>query len=266
MSTKIHGARGEAVGIMNGAYFVSRTELVQWVNQLNISLSKIEECASGAAYCQIIECMYPGTVQVSKLNTSAKLEYEYLKNYKILQNAFSKIGISKVIPIEKLVKGKYQDNLEFLQWLHSYYCSHFPQAASENAVPSDVSVSSVSEKPSDPFVLRTVVDDQNSNKTKTTTTPAAAKRPVSQSSASAKKTVSSGVSASELAALKEENSELRVTVQGLEKERDFYFGKLRDIEILCQTREGSKQGEDALLDDVRKVLYATEEDFAAIDE
>jgi len=29
-------------------------------------------------------------------------------------------------------------------------------------------------------------------------------------------------------------AELKLTVDGLEKERDFYFKKLREVEILCQ--------------------------------
>ena len=44
-----------------------------------------------------------------------------------------------------------------------------------------------------------------------------------------------------------------MTVEGLEKERDFYFGKLRDIEVLCQ------EGEDVpVVKSILEILYATE--------
>ena len=53
---------------------------------------------------------------MSKLNWTAKQDYEFLNNYKVLQDAFKKNHISKPIPVERLVKCKMQDNLEWLQW------------------------------------------------------------------------------------------------------------------------------------------------------
>ncbi len=52
-------------------------------------------------------------------------------------------------------------------------------------------------------------------------------------------------------------SEMRLTVDGLEKERDFYFGKLRDIEVLCQEHDG-QEGESTITKSIMDILYATE--------
>lgn len=54
----------------------------------------------------------------------------------------------------------------------------------------------------------------------------------------------------------------QLVVDGLEKERDFYFGKLRDIEVMCQENEDGNPIIQKILD----VLYATEEGFAPPDE
>lgn len=43
-------------------------------------------------------------------------------------------------------------------------------------------------------------------------------------------------------------------MEGLEKERDFYFGKLRDIEVMCQECEDG----NPLIQKILDVLYATE--------
>jgi RP/EB family microtubule-associated protein len=50
--------------------------------------------------------------------------------------------------------------------------------------------------------------------------------------------------------------ELKMTVDGLEKERDFYFGKLRDIEVMCQECDNSQT--TSIIQKILEVLYATE--------
>jgi hypothetical protein len=37
----------------------SRTELIQWLNELlQVNYTKVEQCGSGGAYCQIIDSIY----------------------------------------------------------------------------------------------------------------------------------------------------------------------------------------------------------------
>ena len=88
-------------------------------------MSKIEQCATGAVYCMVIDKIYPGTFNMSKVNWQAKFDYQYMDNYKILNIAFKKNGIQKVLDVDKLIKAKYQDNLELCQWLKKYYDLHY---------------------------------------------------------------------------------------------------------------------------------------------
>lgn len=77
---------GDTIGIMEGAFFVGRGELLSWVNDtFGLGLTKVEQCATGAVYCQIIDAIYPGTVSMSKVRWQAKHDYEFVENYKVLQ-------------------------------------------------------------------------------------------------------------------------------------------------------------------------------------
>ena len=49
--------------------------------------------------------------------------------------------------------------------------------------------------------------------------------------------------------------EMRLSIEGMEKERDFYFGKLRDIEVVVQEYSDT---DDAFASKILDVLYATE--------
>ena len=50
-------------------------------------------------YCQVMDAIYPGTFSMAKVKWGAKFDYEYVENYKVLQNAFDKNGIKKHIDV-----------------------------------------------------------------------------------------------------------------------------------------------------------------------
>jgi len=58
---------------------------------------------------------------MSRVNWAAKSSHEYVGNYKLLQKAFTKNKVQRYVDVDKLIRGKYQDNLEFCQWLKAFF-------------------------------------------------------------------------------------------------------------------------------------------------
>jgi RP/EB family microtubule-associated protein len=107
---------------MEGAFFVGRKEIMDWVNSnLDLNLAKVEDTANGAIACQFLDIMHPGQVPMHKVNWAAKQDFEFVANYKILQTCFSKLGIEKHVDVDRLITGRYMDNLEFMQWFKKFY-------------------------------------------------------------------------------------------------------------------------------------------------
>eukprot|EP00072_Mus_musculus_P035188 XP_006503688.1 PREDICTED: microtubule-associated protein RP/EB family member 3 isoform X3 [Mus musculus] len=75
---------------------LSRHDMLAWVNDsLHLNYTKIEQLCSGAAYCQFMDMLFPGCVHLRKVKFQAKLEHEYIHNFKVLQAAFKKMGVDK---------------------------------------------------------------------------------------------------------------------------------------------------------------------------
>lgn len=51
---------------------------------------------SGAAYCQFMDMLFPGCILLKKVKFNAKLEHEYIHNFKVLQAAFKRMNVDKV--------------------------------------------------------------------------------------------------------------------------------------------------------------------------
>lgn len=232
----------------------------------------------GIAYCQILDSIH-GDVSLGKLRWDAKAEYEYVVNFKILQAAFNKHKLDKAVPVERLVKCKMQDNLEFLQWMKRYWDTYFPGGEYDavgrrhgaSVGPAQTSVGPPRSKP--------MVRKPPPGAPAPSASSGYARAPVKTSSGAGPK-VLGGVSGPTRAAggnnavndsvindLTSQLGDLKVSVDGLEKERDFYFNKLRDIEIIVQESltaaeaQGQVIEEDDVLKQIQAILYSTEEGF-----
>ncbi|KAG2942878.1 hypothetical protein PC119_g1249 [Phytophthora cactorum] len=289
----------QSMSLMDGTYFVGRKEILDWINNLcAINLSKVEQTCTGAVACQILDAMYPGKVQMSKVDWAANKDYEYIQNYKVLQKAFMQLKIDKHVEVDRLVRGKYQDNLEFMQWFKAFYernasgQPYDPVAQREKgkggaqytqkfggggtsapAAPlrRKVGAATTSRVGRTPPGAPTAAGAARTARTST----GATRRPTGNagSTAPSEADTEAAVAAAtaplekeleELTAnneaLTNESGELRAMVESLEKERDFYFNKLRKVEIMLQSADDTEA--NPLAQAIFKVLYATEEGAA----
>merc|ERR1719471_2528564 len=69
--------------------------------------------------------LFPGSVMMKKVKLRTNLEHEYIQNFKILQAAFKKMHVDKIVPVDKLVKGRFQDNFEFIQWFKKFFDANY---------------------------------------------------------------------------------------------------------------------------------------------
>ncbi|TMW42962.1 hypothetical protein DOY81_011959, partial [Sarcophaga bullata] len=71
---------------------LSRHDMLAWVNDcLQAQFSKIEELCTGRLIAQFMDMLFPGSI----------------------------------IPIDKLIKGRFQDNFEFLQWFKKFFDANY---------------------------------------------------------------------------------------------------------------------------------------------
>merc|ERR1719320_448564 len=147
--------------------------------------------------------LFPGSIQVKKVKFNTKLEHEYINNFKVLQAAFKKMNVDKIVPVDRLVKARFQDNFEFLQWFKKFFDANYGG------------------QDYDAVGMR------------------GGEEVGSGGGARAANGGSNLAAQQQIEDLNTQVMEMKLTVEGLEKERDFYFGKLRDVEVMCQKNEAT---------------------------
>ena len=214
----------------------------------------------------------PEDLPMSRVKFNVNTEYAYLQNFKILQSmyqrrllcrvglaytflqdAFTKHGIERPVPVEALVKCKMQDNLEFLQWSKRYWDQYYPGGEYDALARRKGAGGASAATAPTPVSSRTSGAGAGAtNAARRGTTP------TTTSAARGARAPTGGASAVVLA----ENTQLKQTVEGLERERDFYFSKLRDIELLLQQAIEQdpeiEKADDGLVKSIQTILYSTE--------
>lgn len=267
---------------------LSRHDMLNWVNScLQAEYKKIEELCNGAAYAQLMDLLFPGSTQLKKIKFRTNLEHEYIQNFKIVQAAFKKVSCDKEIPVNRLVKARFQDNFEFLQWFKKFFDANY-DGREYNAleVRGNIPLGSIATGPgaarstglgavpsTRPVSARTATSTSSVSGAHHTTGAAAAggAHHTSPSSGTATKVIgnsrltqngsSSALDQAVRVKLEAEIATMKTNFEALERERDFYYGKLRDLEVLCQEVETAVDKQKIL-----DILYATEEGFAVPDE
>ena len=275
------------IGMMDPAFFVGRNELVMWVNTLlKTKIQKVEQCASGAIYCQIMDAAHPNIVPMHKVSFAARAEHEYVQNYKVLQTVFDKLRIAKNIEVEKLCKARPLDNLEFLQWMKRYFDVTVGEATEGydpvqrrmgckgGGAQTSVSISTTTTSTSSSSVAvcskkhqtTTTMAKRQQNQqhrrdidstiTSTTTTKHSNQNSYDTlAHNNTRKNAEVAAAAAAAAAMREDLASLRLEVEKAEREREFYFEKLQDIEFICQRPEFENE---VLAKCIEKILYLTE--------
>jgi RP/EB family microtubule-associated protein len=193
----------------------------------------------------VVDAIHLNTVPLGRVNFNANSEAERIENYKILQDAFSKNGISQYIDVKSLSKGKMMATLELLQWIHGYY--------DQSGAPSDYD--GVERR------RQTRCREPTSRGTRGSTSAkpsAAALKPIGiapkvQQRPPAKNASIRPVEPPVKAAAgqrKQEASRMQEELDQMKQERDFYYDKLRKVEEICQDNE-----DGAVVQQILDVLY-----------
>lgn len=229
---------------------------------------------------------------MSRVNWSAKSDYEFIQNYKLLQSAFNKHHVKRHIEVDRLIRAKYQDNLEFCQWLKAFfdqqgvYRPDYDPVAARAKGRGAKQVSQFLDKTASSHNSKPVPTRPRTSTRPTTSKPTAARtsarsRPTKEKentrvnpSSSRGNDVTTDAIIADANLLKKNSelnnkvSEMELTLADVEKERDFYFEKLRDVEVMLQVyqEKGDDKDPDRLIENVFKVLYATHEDNYTVDD
>ncbi|XP_048065488.1 DNA (cytosine-5-)-methyltransferase 3 beta, duplicate a isoform X3 [Megalobrama amblycephala] len=113
----------------------SRIEVLAWINEtLHTNFTHVEQCRSGACFCQLIDLLFPGSIDMTKVKFESQKRSDFMQNYSLLQTSFRKLGITESIPVKELLTGKFRPNFTFVKWFKKFFHANEKQGREYNPV------------------------------------------------------------------------------------------------------------------------------------
>ncbi|TDH10077.1 hypothetical protein EPR50_G00071120 [Perca flavescens] len=97
-------------------------ELLAWLNEsLQTGFTKIGQVCTGAAYCQLMDWLFPQTLDLSRVRFQSNDMVDIIHNYSLLQAAFRKLGVLRHIPVKDLMERNSNVAVTFLHWFKVFF-------------------------------------------------------------------------------------------------------------------------------------------------
>lgn len=285
---------------------LSRSDLLNWINtNFQLNYQKIEQCGKGVVYCLLFDRLYPHSFNPAKIIKSPLNDSQVMQNYKLLQFGFNKRKLTRDVNVEKLIKCRLQDNLEFIQWFASQWIDLIGDIESNTSERVTSSSRRSSLKPSRNSSAGTSVDNSRSppppppppapqkhqiitkQKLNSSISRSSIQQPSQRqqrisSSSNGNSTIIIGKLETEVKQLKSQLQDCKLEKENIQSEyktlehisdelnteRNFYLEKLRNIEsISLDLKENIIELSNVqFVESILEVLYSTSEGFEVINE
>ncbi|VDN85540.1 unnamed protein product [Brugia pahangi] len=209
----------------------------------------------------------------------------------MLQTVWKELGVKKGVPVERLLRCKFQDNFEFLQWFKKFFDANYDgrqydalRARNNEPLPASWTASSRPVPPKAHKIAR-----NNSFATSTRREPCSSGRNIATeipNTITLQREYELMVSSADFSIDDSEKNyqrnyklnvtyiyclygrsfqiqELKENVRILRNQRHFYHDKVRKIKLLCQNAQDSSV---IPREEIMAILYETQENFVAPDQ
>ena len=246
--------------------------MLSWINGLfHTDYKSLESASNGAVACQILDCIYPHSVPMKMVDFSAETPYACQKNYKIFQAAVNKLNLPIAVDVVTLSKQGARESYSFLALLKHFFDTHSNRSNSDTDQSSKYQENTNNSRSLDAWGSDKLLSPTSARQTSKSLDNLYSDNPVSPTIPSTEETLPNLYQrlmdaegekrqlmseVRKLESLVERHESLRVTREKmLTQERNFYYCKLREVELLLQetndVRELTKVEQEIL-----EILYS----------